>query len=112
MEADVTPDTKTHERTESAASGDRATHIGDSSSAMKVDIGPTSLACFGMMAELPALSCCRGDALVDKGAEAPKSCLSPVEMRTQAATGGLLPAGTAFTAMKTIVSGRFLLDPR
>ena len=78
---------------------------------MKVDIGPTSLTCFGMMAELPALSCCRGDALVDKGAEAPKSCLSLVEMRTQAATGGLLPAGTAFTAMKTIVSRPFPFGP-
>ena len=46
----------------------------------------------------------RDDVLVDKGASAPKPCLSPVEMRTLTAAGDLLPAGTASTTMKTIFS--------
>ena len=44
----------------------------------------------------------RDGVLVNKGAAAPKSCLSPVEMRTLTAAGGLLPAGTASTSMRTI----------
>ena len=48
--------------------------------------------------EHPALPCCRDDAMVGRGAEAPKPCLSPVEMLTLTPAGGLLPAGTASTA--------------
>ena len=72
----------------------------DSTSA-KVDGGPTRLTSLGMIAEPPALPC-RDDALVNKGAEAPKPCLSPMEVRTPTAAGSLLPAGTVSTAMKTI----------
>ena len=99
MEADVTPDTKTRKRTEGAAV-DRVMS-GDSSSARKVHIDPTSSTSFGMMAESPVLPL-KDDALVDKGAEAPKPCLSPVEMCKLTAPGGLLPAGTAFLVMRTI----------
>ena len=42
----------------------------------------------------PALSC-RDDAMAEKVAAAPKLCLSPVEMRTPKAAGGLRPSGTA-----------------
>ena len=52
----------------------------------------------------------KNDALVDKGAAAPKPCLSPVERHTTAA-GGLLPAGTASTAMRTISPTAFLVLP-
>ena len=46
----------------------------------------------------PVLPRC-DDVLVDKGAVAPKPCLSPVEMRTLTAAGGLLPTGKTSTAM-------------
>ena len=46
----------------------------------------------------PALSCSREEALVDKGAATPKSCLSPLEMRSPIAAGGLLPTGETSTA--------------
>ena len=49
----------------------------------------------------PALPCSREDALVDNGAAAPKSCFSPLEMRSPTATGGLLPTGETSTATKT-----------
>ena len=44
----------------------------------------------------------RDDVVVNKGAEAPKPCLSLLEMRSPRAAGGLLPAGTTFTATRTI----------
>ena len=97
--ADVKPDSKTHKRTEDAVA-DRVMN-GNSSTARRVYDGPTSLTSFGRIAESPALPF-RDDVLVDKGAEAPKPCLSPVEMRTQTAAGGLLPAVTASIAMRTI----------
>ena len=75
---------------------------GDSSSA-RVDGGLTSLTSFGIIkAEPLAPEKSIVDALVDKGAEAPKPCLLPVKMRTPTAAGGSLPAGTASTAMRTI----------
>ena len=77
---------------------------GDSSSARRVDDGPTSLTNFGMLTEPPAPEKSVGDALVDKGIETPKLCLSPVEMCTPTVTGGLLPASTASTVMKAIFS--------
>ena len=45
---------------------------------------------------------CMGDAMVDKGAEEQTPCLLPMERRTLTAAGGLLPVGTASTAMRTI----------
>ena len=58
-----------------------------------------------MIAEplLMALKKCIGDALVNEGAEAPKPHLPLVEVRILTSTaGGLLPAGTASSAMRTI----------
>ena len=99
-ETDVPTDTKTRKRTEDAAA-DRVM-IGDSSSAL-VDPDSMCLTSFGDDSpEPPILPCCRNDAIVDKGAAAPKPPLSPVEMRTLTATGGLFPAGTASTATRTI----------
>ena len=89
-EADVKTDTKASKRTGGAAAEDEKN--GGISSARAED-GPTSLTSFGMIAEPPALPISRDDALVDKGTEAPKPCLSPVRTPT---------AGAASTAMKTI----------
>ena len=76
---------------------------GDSSSA-RVEGGPTSLTSFGTIAESPAREKSIGDAMVNKGAEAPKPCPSLVEPRTSTAAVGLIPTDTATTAMKTILS--------
>ena len=100
-EEDVEPNKKTRMRTESAFTADRAMN-GDSSST-RVDGGPTSLISCDMIAEPPTLPC-MDDAVVDRGTEAPKPCLSPVEMRTPKAVGGLLPADTASTAIMMIFS--------
>ena len=102
MEADdVTSDEKTRKRTEEAAS-DRVM-CGNSSSA-QVDHDPTmcQTSFSDDATEPPALPCCRDDALVHKGAEAPNPCLSPVETRKLTSAGSLLPAGTAATATSTI----------
>ena len=96
----MSSDTKTRKRTEDAT-GNRAKH-GDSSFAKRVDAGPMNSISFRVTAGPPALPC-RDDALVDKGAEVPKLCLSPVEMRTLTAAGGILPAGIATTATRTIL---------
>ena len=100
MEVDVRSDTKTRKRTEDVMA-DQAKH-GDNFCAKRVDAGPPMRLTSGDdFAEPPALSC-RDDAMVDKGAPAPKPCLSPVDMRTLTATGGLLLAGTASTATMAI----------
>ena len=91
-EADVTSDKKTRKHTESAAV-DQAMN-GDGCFAKRVQAGPTSSTSFGMRAESSALPR-RDDVLVDKGAAAPKPCLSAVEIRTLTAAAGLLPAGKA-----------------
>ena len=39
--------------------------------------------------------------MVENDSVAPKSCLSPLEMRSPTAAGGLLPAGMASTATRT-----------
>ena len=99
-EANVEPDKKTRKRTRGASAADRAKN-GDISSLRRVDVGPTSLTSFGIIDEPPAPEKLIGNALVGKGAEAPKPCLSPIEMGTPTAAGGLLPVGTASTATKT-----------
>ena len=90
-------------RTEDTAA-DRVKH-GDSSSA-RVDDGPTSLTSFGVMIAEPLLKApkkCIGEAMVNKGAEAPKQHQQPVEIRMlPSAAGGLLPVGTASTARRAI----------
>ena len=95
MEADVTADKKTRERTEGATAAVQAKH-GDSCSAKRVQAGRTSSTSFSMKAEPPALPH-RDDALVYNGTAAPESCLSPLKMRTSTAPGGLLSAGKAST---------------
>ena len=99
MEADARVDKKTQERTEGAATVVQWKR-GDSSSAKRVQAGPTCSTSFGMKAEPPALPC-RDDVLVENGAAMPKSCISPLEMRTLVAAGGLLPAGKASTTTRT-----------
>ena len=102
MEADVPSDTKTHSKRMEDAVAVQAKH-GDSCSANQVDPDPMCLTSFGDDSTgPPALSCSRDDALVGNGAAAPKSCLSPLEIRTPTAAGGLLPASTTSTATTTI----------
>ena len=99
MQADVTADKKTRERTEGAAAAVQAKY-GDSCSAKRIQAGPTSSTSFGIKAEPPALP--RWDhILVDKGATTPKPRFSSAKMRTRTAASGLLPAGTASTATRT-----------
>ena len=99
MKADAKTDKKTRERTEGAAAAVQTKHW-DSCSVKRVQAGPKSSTSFGIKAEPPALPR-RDDVSVNVGAPAPKSCLSPFEMRTPTAAGGLLPAGTTSTAMRT-----------
>ena len=99
MEADVQVDTKTRERTEGAAKAVQAMN-GDSFSAKRIQDGPKSSTIFGEKVEPPALPC-RDDVVVQNGAAAPKSCLSPLKMRTPTAAGGLLPPGETSTTTRT-----------
>ena len=103
MEADVIEDMKTCEHTEGAAPAVQAKH-GDSCSAKKVQAGPKSSTSFGDdSTELPTLPCSSDDALVGNGATAPKSCLSPLEMRTlTTAAGCLLHTDNSSAATRTI----------
>ena len=101
MEVDVTADIETRKRTAGAAAAERVIR-GDNSSA-QVDTDPIRLTSFGEDSiGPPAPPCSRDDALVSKGAVAPKPCFSPVKMRTPTAAGGLLPAGKASTATRII----------
>ena len=99
MEADGSADEKTRKRTEGAAKAVQAMH-GDNCSANRVDTDPMCSNSFDVKTEPPALPC-RDDVVVENGAAAPKSCLSPLEMRTAAAAGGLLSAGKITTATWT-----------
>ena len=99
MEADVAADKKTRERTKGAATAGQAMH-GDDFSTNRVQAGPTCSTSYGVKAEPPVLSC-RDGILVEHGAAAPKSWLSPLEMHTLTAAGGLLPTGKISTATRT-----------
>ena len=99
IEADGPADEETRERSEGAAKAVQAIH-GDRCSANRVDPDPMCSTSFGVKVEPPALPC-RDDVLVENGAAAPKSGLSPLEMHSTAAAGGLLPAGMATSATKT-----------
>ena len=101
MEADIKPDTKTRKRTEDAAA-DRAKH-GDKSSSSRVDHDLMCLTGLGDDSTEPPAHPCRDAALVDKGAETPEPFLSAEEIRPPTAAGGLLAAGTASTATRTIL---------
>ena len=107
MEADVSADEMSRERTEGAATAAQAMR-GDSSSARQVEPGPrTNSTSVGMMAKPPALPC-RDDILVENGDASPKSCLPSLEIRTTTAAGGLLPNGKTSTATETIFNDPFL----
>ena len=101
MEAYGLADTETRERTEGVAKAVQAVY-GDSCSANRVDPDPMCSTSFGDdCTGPPALPCSREDALVDNGAVALKSRLSPLEMRSPTAAGGLLPTGKTSTSTKT-----------
>ena len=92
IEADVTSEKKTRNRTEGAAAAERV--ISGDNSSPQVDTDPIRLTSFGDNFTGPrAFPCSRDDVVVDNGAAAPKPFLSPVEMCTRTAAGGLLPAG-------------------
>ena len=100
MEADAPADAKTRQRMDGTTKAIQAMHE-DSFSAKRVDPDPMCSTSFGVKAETPVLPC-RDDVLVENGAAAPKSRLSPLEMCSSTATDGLLPAGIASTATSTI----------
>ena len=80
---------------------------GDSWSANRVDPEPMCYTSCGVdCTGPPALLCLREDALVDNGAAAPKSCVSPLEMSSPTAAGGLLPAGEDRIATRTTLNQR------
>ena len=80
MVADESADKRTRERKEGAAKAVQKMHR-DSFSAGRVDPGPkTNSSSFGVKAEPPSLPC-RDDVVVENGAAAPKSYLSPLESR-------------------------------
>ena len=99
MEADVQAHKKIRERTEGAATAVQAMHE-DSFSAKRVQDGPKTSTCFGVKAEPPALPY-KDNVLIENGAAAPKSCLSPLKMRSPTVAGGLLPTGEASTTTRT-----------
>ena len=87
--ADVPADKKTRAGTEGAATAVQAKN-GDSCSANRVDPDPKQSTSFSDdFTGPPALPCSRDDAQVGNGASAPKSCISPLEMRTPTAAGGV-----------------------
>ena len=92
-------DEKTREGTEGTARSVQAMHW-DRCSPNRVQVCPTCSISFDVKTESSALPC-RDDVLIENDAEVPKSCLSPLEMRTPTATGGLLPTGKPSTATRT-----------
>ena len=94
-------DKKTCERTESTATAVQAKHE-NSCFAIRVQADPKCLTSFGVKAEPPALPD-RDDVLVENDAAAPKLCLSPLEIPTPTAAGGLLPTGKTSTATMTVL---------
>ena len=100
MEADGPADTKTRELTEDPTTAVQAMH-GNTFSAGRVGPGPkTTSTSFGWKADPPALPC-RDDILVENGAAVPKSCLSPLEMRSPTVAGGLLHTSKASMVTRT-----------
>ena len=101
VEADGPADTtKTHERTEGAATAVQAMR-GDCFSARRVEPGPNpNSTSFGVKAEPPTFPC-RDDVVVECGAAASESCLPSMEMGPSTAAGGLVPTGEASTTKET-----------
>ena len=107
MEADGPASTKTRKRTEGAATAVEAMDE-DSCTAQKVQDGPKTSTCFGMMAEPPDLPC-RDDVVVESGDAVPKSCLPSFKMRITTVAGGLLPTGKTSTATTTFIESHLRL---
>ena len=99
MEADGLADTNTRERSDGATEAVQAKH-GDSCTAQRLQDGPKISTCFGVMAEPPFLPCTDG-VVVENSVAAPKSCLSPLEMRSPTAAGGLLPTDKVSIVTRT-----------
>ena len=78
------------------------------SPAERVDAGPTSLTSSGMIAAPPTLSG-KDDVLVNKGAAAPETCLSLVDIPIPTAADGLSIVGRDSTTIQTIFSSRLFL---
>ena len=91
---------------EGAAKAVQAMH-GDSFFAKRVDPDPMCSISFGVKAE-PLVLPCRDDVVAGNGAATPKSCLSPLEVHSPTAAGGVLPAGMTSTATRTISNQRTL----
>ena len=101
MEADGPANTKTHERTEGAATAVQAMH-GNSCSADQVDLGPMCSTSSGDDCTGPPAPPCSGEnAVVENRAAAPKSFLLSLEMRSPTTAGGLVPTGEISTVTKT-----------
>ena len=100
IETDGPANTKTHERTEGAATAVQAMHGDSCTTAQKVQDGPETSISFGVNAKPPDLPC-RDDVLVEDGATSPGSCLPLLEMRSPIAAGGLVPTGEASAATET-----------
>ena len=99
MEADGNANTKTRERTESAATAVQAMHR-DSGSPTRVQPGPkTNSTSFGMKTESPALPS-RVNVLIENGDASPKSCLLSLGMHSPPAAGGLLSTSEISMATK------------
>ena len=76
-------ETRARKCTEGATAAVQAKH-GNSCSANQIDPDPMCLTSFGDdSAGAPAFPCSRDGALVDNGATAPKSCLSPLRCEHQ-----------------------------
>ena len=93
MKGDGPAETKPRERTEVAIEAVQAKY-GNGCTAQKVQDEPKTSTCFGVQAGPPAPPL-RDNVLVENGAAASKSCLSPLETRSPTAAGGLLPIDEA-----------------
>ena len=98
IEADGPANKKTREHMESTSKAVQAMY-GYSFSAKRIKDGPKGSTTFGEKVKPPALPC-RDDVVVENGAAVPNSCLSPLEMRSPIAAGGLLPAGETSTTTR------------
>ena len=100
MEADGPADTRTRERMDGAATVIQAIH-GDRCSANRVQVGPKTTSTSFVVNGEPSALPCRDDVVVENGVATPKSCVSPLEMRTTSAAGSLLPTVQTTTATWT-----------
>ena len=95
------PETDTHKRMEATTAAERVISAGNYFAQVNTD--PIRLIRYGEdQIGPPALPCLRDKVLVDNGAVAPKSCLSPADMCTSTASGSLIPNRPASKASRII----------